>query len=99
MSDTRRPVFLERDLYRRRRVIDAAKLLPICGIVLFLFPVLTLDDRQPDQIATASRLIYFFSVWFFLIAVAFVLSRWVRPEVNDPPSETDRDADQTDPVG
>ncbi len=89
MKSPGRPVFLERDLYRRRRVIDAAKLLPILGLALFLLPVLTMDLGQPAHVSTSGRLIYFFSVWFFLIAIAFVLSRWLRPEVTARAPETE----------
>lgn len=94
MKEPRPTVFLERDLYRRRRVIDAAKLLPILGVALFLLPVLTLDQDQAAQTSTSMRLIYFFSVWLALIGVAFVLSRWLRPEVTarepDVAGENDR---------
>lgn len=76
----RQSVFLERDLYRRRRVIDATKLLPIVGVALFVLPVLTIDETQAAHVSTSARLIYFFSVWGLLIAIAFVLSRWLRSD-------------------
>jgi len=91
MTQPRSPVFLERDLYRRRRVIDGAKLLPVLGIVLFIFPALLLDADEPGASQTSARLLFFFGAWLSLILIAFVLSRWLRPipDLEDGVSETD----------
>lgn len=94
MKEPRDTVFLERDLYRRRRVIDAVKLLPLLGMFLFLMPALTLDATQTAQTSTANRMIYFFVVWFCLIAAAFVLSLWLRPETQPAQSDSET-ADRT----
>ncbi|MBT8425507.1 MAG: hypothetical protein KJO67_11065 [Silicimonas sp.] len=63
-------LFLERQTYRRRRLGDAAKLLPILGGVLFLLPILWLDTAR-----TAAGVVYLFTVWGLLIVVVAVLSR------------------------
>lgn len=73
-------MFLERGVYRRRRVIDAAKMLPFLALALFLLPALLLDEANPEENSTASRLVYFFCTWASLIAISFVLSRWLKPE-------------------
>lgn len=64
------PVFLERESYRRRRLGDAAKVLPVIGIVLFLMPLL-----WAGRGSTAGGLVFLFIVWAILIFVMAVLSR------------------------
>jgi hypothetical protein len=64
------PMFLQRQSYRWRRLGDAAKMLPILGLVLVLLPVLWAGTAR-----TAGGIIYLFTVWAFLIGVAAVLSR------------------------
>jgi hypothetical protein len=64
------PLFLHRDTYRRRRIMDAARLLPLFGTALLLMPLLWADDH-----ATASGAVYLFLAWFVLIAAAGLLSR------------------------
>ena len=64
--------YLEQSVYRRRRVMDAIKLLPILGGCLFLMPALIVGDEGG---ATATRLVYFFFAWFALIGLCAVLVR------------------------
>ena len=61
------PMFLARESYRRRRLADAARLVPILGFVLLLLPVLLTS--------TTDALVYIFTVWALLIVVMGVLSR------------------------
>ena len=77
----RSPVFLERTLYRRRRLADALRLLPLAGAVLFLLPLLWPDPGPGEDGVPMSRaIIYIFSVWAGLIvaAIAFAVAtrRW-----------------------
>lgn len=68
MARTKPPLFLARVPYRRRRLRDAARLLPILGLFLLLLPLLwTHGDRTS---LTAGDVIYFFLVWVGLIGVA-----------------------------
>lgn len=70
----RRPVFLNPGHYRRRRLRDAARLLPVGGGFLILLPILwapgetARNDTAPDGI-------YLFAVWAVLIGLAALLSR------------------------
>ena len=76
------PVFLERQSYRRRRIGDAAKLLPILWLVLFLIPVLWAGEGT-----TAGGFVFVFTVWALLIAVVAVVSRYLarsEPPADDP---------------
>ena len=87
MKPPRQVTFLSRDTYRRRRVRDAARLLPIFGAGVFLLPVVwaASEAGAPD---TAQGFIFVFSVWAGLILLAAGLSRLLRASNTD---EGDRD--------
>jgi hypothetical protein len=74
------PVFLARKGYRARRLTDAARLLPVAGLLLFLLPILWQPAATPAG-DTAAGWVYLFSVWAGLIALAFLLSRRLMPLV------------------
>ncbi|CUJ12609.1 hypothetical protein TA5114_00723 [Cognatishimia activa] len=65
-------VFLERQTYRRRRLIDLIKILPLIGLVLWLVPLLW-PTEGAEQVSSANATIYIFAIWFVLI-VAKALS-------------------------
>ncbi len=91
----RAPLYLARESYRRRRLTDAARLLPVVGIVLIILPILW-GPVDGDGPATAGAKVYLFAVWFGLVAVAWLLSRALsRPvEGADQPSGTSASADR-----
>jgi hypothetical protein len=64
----RRPLFLDPDRYRRRRLMDAARLLPVLGAFLFCLPMLWRPDAAGHS--TAGEGVYLFIVWAVLIGVA-----------------------------
>lgn len=68
MARPKQPMFLARAPYRRRRLRDAARLLPILGMFLLLLPLFWTHGSR-DSLA-AGDVIYFFLVWVGLIAVA-----------------------------
>jgi hypothetical protein len=85
MSRPPAPIFLERRTYRRRRLIDAARLLPIAGLLLFLVPLMWANGPGAS---TARGLIYLFLIWASLILVAAWMARYLaRPETEDRPGE------------
>jgi len=69
--DRRSPaVFLERQSYRRRRLMDTARLLPVLGALLFAVPLLwpgTGDDGAAMPLPTSRAILYIFLVWALLI--------------------------------
>ncbi|WP_414898270.1 hypothetical protein [Rhodovulum sp. YEN HP10] len=80
----RAPLFLAREGYRRRRLADMARVLPVLGAALFLIPALDAEEGLGS-----GMLIFLFSAWFWLIlASAFVSSRLIRavPRETDEPS-------------
>ena len=74
MSTPTQPVFLERRTYRRRRLRDAARLLPVLGILCLLVPLLW-SSGEDAPTSTARGFIYVSAVWLGLILVAGLLSR------------------------
>ncbi|MDR9392979.1 MAG: hypothetical protein RI571_01505 [Roseovarius sp.] len=74
------PVFLERRTYRRRRMADAARLLPLMGAFLFALPLLWQSD---DKTALTTHVIfYLFCVWLGLVALAGVISRHLNSDTD-----------------
>ncbi len=83
MSRPGNALFLERRTYRRRRLVDAARFLPILGAVLWSVPLLWSSDGA-ETVPTSRAILYVFGVWCFLIVAAFLLSTRLR---SDPPEE------------
>jgi len=74
VAPPREPIFLGRETYRRRRLIDAARILPVVGALLFLGPMLG-SGAAPRSTALGG--LYIFAVWFGLIVMAALLVRWL----------------------
>jgi hypothetical protein len=75
MKRLRAPIFLERRSYRRRRLGDAARLVPVFGLVLILLPILWESDATAAARLMAWEGVYLFVIWGLLILVAGILSR------------------------
>ena len=75
MTKTQSPVFVEKTTYRRRRMADAARLMPVLGIGLFLVPLLWKGDAGTEGARTVSVMLYIFLVWLFLAGAAAIVSR------------------------
>ena len=91
------PLFLERRRYRRRRLTDAARLLPILGALLFALPLLWPTPEQASAgageaggaagVAMAQSMIYIFAVWAGLILSALLIS-WRLSRAPEAETET-----------
>lgn len=87
--------FLERHAYRRQRLIDAARVLPIVGLVLVLFPVLWGPGRG---LGAAAQTVFIFLVWLVLVIAAAAVSRGLRVNrrfADQPMGSDDGQAPQT----
>ncbi|MBO9467018.1 hypothetical protein J7443_17370 [Tropicibacter sp. R15_0] len=75
------PLFVERQTYRRRRLVDGARALPVLGLVLWLVPLLWAVPESKTH--ASSGLIYIFAVWIGLPLVAGILIQImkIRPRV------------------
>ena len=82
------PLFLQRRPYRRRRKIDAARLLPVFGAFLLLLPMLW-DPVARGSRGTVHDGLYLFVVWAGLIAVARLLAPSLTVDERPKPDERD----------
>ncbi len=88
------PVFLERRSYRRRRLHDAARLLPVLGLLGWMVPLLWSVDSAKAP-ASSNVLTYVFLVWAALISACFLISsRMSRNERNNQDTEGGQDGQQ-----
>ena len=71
-------MFLEKRSYRLRRLIDAVRLLPVLGLLLFLSPLLATPDVSVDPTSTANVGIFIFAAWAVMILAAGWLSARIR---------------------
>jgi hypothetical protein len=76
MRRPKQPLFLARAPYRRRRLRDAARLLPVLGVFLLLLPLLWTSDASVAL--TSVDVIYFFLVWLLLIGLAAAFAPGLR---------------------
>ncbi|MGC1506203.1 MAG: hypothetical protein WA782_18945 [Sulfitobacter sp.] len=75
------PLFLERQSYRLRRLMDAMRLLPLLGVALWMVPLMwPLPDEANgrDGVAMSTALQYLFGVWLILVVMRWLLWRKTR---------------------
>lgn len=80
MNERREPLFLERESYRQRRTVDAARLLPVLGFLALCLPILWgsgVEGAEGGRM-TSVGVIYLFGVWIVLIGTALLLARRLR---------------------
>lgn len=81
-------VFHERRTYRRRRVMDAARVAPLLALILWMIPLIW-PQTGDGTVSSATALIYIFLVWAGVILLTWGISRLLADEVDEPPdSET-----------
>lgn len=73
MKRTRAPLFLKRGSYRKRRLRDGARMLPVLGLFLFLLPILWAPGETAEA-DTATDGLYLFAVWIALVLVAALMA-------------------------
>ncbi|MCR8723235.1 hypothetical protein [Frigidibacter sp. ROC022] len=72
------PLFLARQSYRRRRLGDAARILPALGAVLFMAPLLGGEGHS-----TSGGGLWLFACWLLLVGCAAGLSRALGRRVEE----------------
>ena len=79
------PVFLERRSYRRRRMRDALRVLPVVGVMLWMVPLfwpkISDGPDAPAAMAMSDAIVYVFVIWLFLIGAG--LGLWWALRVGD----------------
>lgn len=83
MRRPRQPLFLARATYRRRRLRDAARLLPVVGVFLLVLPLLW------PQGGAGSAVVFVFVVWALLIGLAALLAPGLQQPDSAAPSAGD----------
>jgi len=73
-------LFLEQRSYRRRRLRDAARVLPVLGTALVALPVLWPAGAEVSGSSTRGTGIYLFLVWTGLLIAAALLARFLRED-------------------
>lgn len=80
------PIFLERRSYRKRRMIDAIRLLPLLGLLLWMLPLIwpvPSGEEGSDVISTSVALRYLFGVWIAMVLFGWLLWRRTASSVAD----------------
>ncbi|MCO4847987.1 MAG: hypothetical protein KC448_08455 [Yoonia sp.] len=68
--------FVAKGTYRRRRMRDLARAVPVIGVVLLAIPLL-----WSDAALNSGAIVYIFVVWVLLILLAAAISRAVSTDV------------------
>lgn len=79
MRPPRAPIFLARRAYRQRRLADAARFLPVLGVVLFAMPLIWSPQSTPEP-DTVPGARWLFSSWAVLIVLSLIISRRLARE-------------------
>lgn len=79
-------LFLERRSYRRRRIMDAVRMLPfLCALLWIAVPAMW--PNGSEAVALSSALWYVFSVWIIAIIASIALWRRTRSGDSDGPQD------------
>lgn len=75
-------IFLERRSYRRRRMVDAVKMMPIAAAWAFMLPLLWSTRPTPDGegVSLSFALIFIFGAWLTLTLASAALAAILKPE-------------------
>jgi peptidoglycan/LPS O-acetylase OafA/YrhL len=73
----------QRRAWTRERTRDAARLLPVLGLALFLLPDLVLSGSPAAQGATLPWGVALLVIWVLLVVSALLISRAVRRQEAD----------------
>ena len=88
MRSARSPLFLKRRIYRRRRLRDAARMLPVLGLFLLMLPVLWAQGEAERQ-STAWDGLFLFVVWLLLVLVAAAMAPGLAEETGADDAEAE----------
>jgi len=91
-------VFLEHQSYRRNRLADAARLLPVIGAAVLAVPLLwpSADSAQVvagevEAVPMSTAILYIFGAWAGLIGLSVVFGmvtrRWGQPDGPQKPGQ------------
>lgn len=76
-------MFLERQSYRRRRLIDMIRILPVIGALLWAVPLLW-ESGEDSDVSASVAIIYLFGVWLGMVLLGAVLARLLKKADTQP---------------
>ena len=74
--EPRQTLFLQRQPYRRRRLIDAARILPVFGAFMFFVPSILIARGTTGT--TSAMWLFLFGTWIALIVSGALIVRVLR---------------------
>ena len=77
MSERRSPLFLERQSYRGRRLVDFLRILPLIGGLLWAVPLLW-PTGEDSSVTTSQAIVYIFGVWLLMVLSAAAVAVFLR---------------------
>ncbi len=97
----KKPVFVARQTYRRRRMMEAARLLPVLGVCLLAVPLLWPNPEAASAdvhpVPMSRAILYIFGVWALLIVLAALFGSRVRKwSLSDSETDGTQPADDAD---
>lgn len=75
-------VFHEKRTYRKRRLMDAAKVMPVLAIFLWCVPLIW-PQSGDGAVTSATALVYIFGAWTGLIILTWILSLALRHTMDE----------------
>lgn len=82
MSETNKTQFLDRASYRKKRLIDVSRLLPLLGALGFIMPPVYLFIAPDGTGSPGITTIYLFVFWLGLILFAALLAPKMQERSN-----------------
>ncbi len=76
--------FLARRAYRLRRMMDAARLLPVLGTLAVLIPVFSAGRHPQSPMWYGRGLVLLLSVWLAMVVAAWIIGQRLRPAIGTP---------------
>ncbi|SHI79340.1 hypothetical protein SAMN05444000_10378 [Shimia gijangensis] len=84
MTEGHTPLFHERKSYRRRRLIDMIRMLPLIGAFLWAVPLLWPSGKD-SATPTSLAIIYLFAVWLGMVLLGALLARLLKKAEDQDP--------------
>lgn len=75
MTTPRNDQFLTLKAYRQKRLMDGARIIPVIGAIVLVFPLVRLFVGPDEANSIGATIVYLFVLWMVLIAAAYFVSR------------------------
>lgn len=86
LRPNRQGLFLARESYRQRRLRDAARMLPVVGVVCWMLPLLWRREGDTHG-GMAAAVAFVFVAWLVLIVATALIARRIAPDADPAPDD------------